>query len=112
MKKKVHSEEINVLMDYVVTITKVDNGFIVTWLEETNEECNICYTKRKHVFEEGKGSFMIGELHGIDPRDLAPDEVTMYNLLHFIKEHFGIYRSKHANINLEITFSKKKEEEK
>lgn len=63
-------------------ITKGDNGYRVNWLEDTEDIALV----REMVFEE------------VESCELE----TMKDLLWFIKEHFGVYHSKHNKQNLVI----------
>ncbi len=69
-------------------IIKGDNGYRCNWLEEMDDvddrPTKIC----EMVFEEADNEK--GELE------------CMRNLLHFVKEHFGIFYAKHSKHNLVV----------
>ena len=73
-------------MDNAVNIRHVGNGYICSWWEGKDEGV---------VFEE----------EDVEKGDI----VCMVKLLYFVKEHFGIYYSKHNKYNLEIKVVKNKE---
>ena len=70
-------------MDLTLTITKVDNGYIAEHWDEGDDDEII---QHQQVFEEQDDEK--GELD------------CMVNLLHFVKEHFGCYGSKHDHYRL------------
>lgn len=67
-------------MKWKITIEKVDNGYMVEYLSEMGDG------NEKTLFEENE----------------EDDINCMQRLLYFIKEHFGIYYSKHNKKNLVI----------
>jgi hypothetical protein len=69
--------------DYAITVTRAGNGYVCEWWEEADTGV---FFKKIHVVEEG------------DDDDLR----AMRDLLYFIKEHFGVYNSKHNPKNLII----------
>jgi hypothetical protein len=77
-------------------IEKVDNGFIVTTFEETEENK---ITEVKNVFQHDD--------ENID-REIQSEDVEIVDVLRFVAEHFGVINSKHNRYNLEIGFKKNK----
>ena len=74
-------------MKWDLLITKVQNGYIVSWQEDVDEGV----TRNQHaVFEE--------------PETRTGELEVMKNLLWFVMEHFGVMYSKHnaQNLNIEI----------
>ena len=69
-----------------INIRKADNGFIASWKEELEEGDYI--KTMQQVFEEEDDE--LGELK------------NMNNVLRFVKEHFGVYHSKHNKYNLSV----------
>jgi hypothetical protein len=68
------------MTDYSIKITKADNGFICEWQEDD--------IKHEQVFEE---------------KDSEDDDLNCVNdMLWFVKEHFGVFWSKHNKKNLKI----------
>ena len=74
-------------MDWNLVIDKADNGYTAEYLDEEEDGRMV---KHQSVFEMTDDEK--GELN------------CMVNLLYFIKEHFGIYGSKHDRylLNIEI----------
>jgi hypothetical protein len=81
-------------MDWKIIIVKAENGYICEWEEDSENEENY-KIKRKQVFEESDEEN--GEL------------ICMKEMLHFVKEHFGIVYSKHSKHNLVIDVKKEKD---
>ena len=79
-------------MVWRLLVQKADNGFFCEWYEENDDKETDC---KNVVFEESDKE--TGEF------------ACMANLLYFVKEHFGIYYSKHNKYNLEIKVVKNKE---
>ena len=75
--------------EWRIIIRACDNGFIVEWREGAGDGTLIPHSM---VFEEEDS-----ETGGLD---------AMCELLQFIKEHFGVYWSKHNKHNLEIEVRK------
>lgn len=68
--------------DYDLHIVKGENGFYADWWEEI--ETGV-FSRQVHVVEEGE------------------DELeAMVKLLYFVKEHFGLFFSKHNKKNVVI----------
>ena len=83
-------------MEWEIKIRKVENGFICTWKEESENEDNLILNKQV-VFETKEENI----------KDVNLDEYkNMQNVLNFIKEHFGINYSKHNQSNLIIKIEK------
>lgn len=79
-----------------LNIERVSNGYVCTWTEDTEGDTAMtCWKNVSAVFEEADTE--TGEL------DCA------VNMLYFVKEHFGIYYSKHNKRNIEIKAVKNKE---
>ena len=79
--------------NWEVTVRKVNNGFICKYEEET---------------EDGEGFYtseVLFELKDTEDGELE----NMKELLYWIKEHFGIYWSKHNKTNLDIELNKEKD---
>jgi hypothetical protein len=77
-----------------ISIRKVDNGFVCSWEEESDDETPRFVT-HEQVFEE-KENFLTSE---------NKDELeNMKELLWFVKDFFAVNYSKHnkANLNIEI----------
>ena len=78
-------------MTWEYKILKVDNGYIIEWEEEAEiceEGETISFIKHKLLIEEQDSEF--GELE------------AMQKLLIEIKEHFGIFYSKHNQKNIKV----------
>jgi hypothetical protein len=89
-------------MTWDIKIRKVKNGYVCSWLEENNENIMV---ENEQVFEEKD------EYTDEDTNDENISELKcMQEVLYFVKEHFGIYYSKHKNNNLIIDIEKKTEE--
>ena len=75
--------------EFKIEIKKVDNGYICSWLEESDSEEDY-YIKHIKIFEN---------------KETSEDELdVVLDLLYFIKEYFGVNYSKHnkRNLNIEI----------
>ncbi len=70
------------ISDWNINVSKCDNGYLCTWKEDG--------IKHSQVFETKEDNSDKDEI------------ITMKELLLFIKEHFGVYYSKHNKLNLEI----------
>lgn len=87
-------------MEWEIKIRKVENGFICSWKEESENEDNLLLNKQV-VFETKEEN----------TEDINLDEYkNMQNVLDFIKEHFGIHYSKHNKSNLIIKIEKNEDD--
>lgn len=82
-------------MENKITITKVINGYICEWKEESENEDNYIMD-RKQVFEiDDSKEERIGELE------------CLKKLFYFLQDQFGTSYNKHSsNINIEIIEAK------
>ena len=97
--------------EWEVKITKVENGYIISYkddISESNEKREYKITRK--VFENNNDKEFISNLDEVDKNDINSEDIAMYNLLHAIKEHFGNYYNKHQKVNLVIKFEKECEE--
>ena len=86
-----------------VSIRRVDNGFILTKLEEMYSDSDEpVYRNVQIIFEDGAG---IGEIDGIEDMKFAEDmdkKVSMHSLIHSLMEEFDVQYSKHHPANLVV----------
>ena len=82
-------------MDWSINISKAENGYICEWYEEVDD--GHYSNKKQWVIEEKDTEY--GELD------------AMKYLLHLVKEHFGIYHSKHNKFNLYVEVKEREEQE-
>jgi hypothetical protein len=80
-----------------VLIDRVDNGYICTWQEEIEEGGGRRIVPMKKVFQDG------------DETDYNPGLQSIYEMLWFIVEQFGMIGSKHDSKRIMIYISKKDE---
>ena len=82
-------------MDWSINIIKAENGYICEWYVEDHE--NDHFVKKQHVIEE---------------TDCENCELqAMHDLLYFVKEHFGLYHSKHNRFNLYVEIKDEEQEQ-
>ena len=82
------------ISDWNINICKCDNGYLCTWKEDG--------VKRSQVFE----------IKEDNPDENKDELIAMKELLLFIKEHFGVYYSKHDKLNLEIDIKEDEDKDK
>jgi hypothetical protein len=73
------------MTDYSIKVSRADNGFICEWEDEDDEGNPL---KHSQVFSEDDSE--LGELKCTN------------DMLWFVKEHFGVFWSKHNKKNLKI----------
>lgn len=93
------------MLDFKCEVTKADNGFILSWQEETLEP------------GETKNSYQVFQEEFIFDDDVNADEdlkgindeekVAFAKLVHGLANHFGIEYNKYGEENLRVTFDKK-----
>jgi hypothetical protein len=71
-----------------IKVRKAENGFVTEWWDELSDGE---FRQFERVFEEPETE--LGELE------------CMVNMLHFVKEYFGEYDSKHNKYNIKIEVS-------
>jgi len=97
--------------EWEIKITKVLNGYIMTYLEDASvTEENKLFKTVREVFEDSSDREFISDWGKIDKHDLKDEDFSMYNLLHAIKEHFGHFYTKHGKVNLVIKFEENSNE--
>jgi hypothetical protein len=77
-----------------ITVIKVDNGYICSWKEESENEEGYIMDKQ-----------LVFEVSSNMEERLAELE-CLKNLFEFLQEHFGIYYDKYSN-NLKINIEEK-----
>lgn len=104
-------EKIKIEMDPELTVRRANNGFITNCLERlTSEENENVYGREENVFEDHTcGCSDDDDLELL--KLLEPADKSMYYLLHYIKDFFGCFYSKHNKANIVITIEGKSEED-
>lgn len=95
--------DIKILPDWELRIKKTSNGFILSYLEEYED--NI-YRVEREVFENDCDKEFICNWDELDKQDINPEDIAMHNMLNAVKEYFGTCYNKHEKVNLVVKFEK------
>jgi len=89
--------------EYSCEITKADNGFILKWKEEIDEETSKnCYEVFEEKYYFSEDIFVDKELVGVEE-----EKVAFTDLVYGLAKHFNIPYEKYGDKNLRISWDKK-----
>lgn len=102
----------NIEPEWEVTITKVQNGYMMSYKENISEnEDKRIFKIEREVFENDNDKEFISNWDEVDKSQIDAEDIAMHNLLYAIKGHFGHYHNKHQKVNLVIKFEKENYED-
>lgn len=97
----------NIEPEWEVIVTKVQNGYMMSYKENISEnEDKKIFKIEREVFENDNDKEFISNWDEVDKSQIESEDIAMHNLLCAIKEHFGHYYNKHQKVNLVIKFEK------
>jgi len=104
--------EFNIDKGWEVKIRRVENGFILSKLEEMKSDGNEPYYKLvETIFEDGAGLDEIDGLEDVKLHEPLDKRITMYYLIHSLLEEFDCRYNNNDNVNLRVDFEIIKEDE-
>ncbi len=102
----------NVIQPWEIKIRRVENGFIVSQLNEVDaleDEDEPTYSLSEIIFEDGSGINEIAELSTVNRNKTLSTKVAMYYLMIYLMGEFNTGYNKHEHANLEVKFEVVKE---
>jgi len=104
--------EFNIDKGWEIKIRSVENGFILSKLEEMGSDGEEpCYRHEEIVFEDGAGLDEIDGLEDMKFHEPLDKRISMYYLIHSLLEEFDCRYNKNDNVNLRVDFEIIKEDE-
>lgn len=92
--------KLDIEMPYELKVRRVENGFIVSYLEEIEDNK---YILREHACEDGADR----EWYKYDVSDtnkIKDEELSFVTVCQVMRDYFGVFYDKHRDVNLEIGF--------
>lgn len=85
-------------------VRRVSNGYIVSYLVETDEEDR--YIEKVYACEDGadKDFYISWNDLDVDINEIDDEEVALANVFNVMREYFSVYYNKHKRVNLSIGF--------